>query len=165
MIVQYFFLSKYWFCFSKSPEITMNWVFQFTRWRKNNHFIAENYSSDEGLKDKRFLNRQSQIFNCPFKMYVTTLKFIIRFQLWSTVKLVYNNQPWDPKKWPLLTSSRCSEVIYVKKVQYGIMVVIGRWSLFGGGRKLRFDFTQITQSYEKSKFLILFVLLLLGTTN
>ncbi len=29
-----FFLSKYCFCFSKSPEITMNWEFQFT-WRKN----------------------------------------------------------------------------------------------------------------------------------
>jgi hypothetical protein len=27
----------------------------------------------------------------------------------SIVKLVYNDHPWDPKKWPLLTDGRFSE--------------------------------------------------------
>jgi hypothetical protein len=30
-----------------------------------------------------------------------------------TVKPLYNDHPWDPKKWPLLTSGRCSKYIYV----------------------------------------------------
>ncbi len=34
------FLKKYCFCFSKSAEITMNWDFQFTRWRRKISFIA-----------------------------------------------------------------------------------------------------------------------------
>jgi len=32
------------------------------------------------------------------------------------VKPVYNDHPWDSKKWPLLTGGRCSGVIYTKEV-------------------------------------------------
>ncbi len=41
--------------------------------------------------------------------------------------------------WLLLTSGRCSEVIYVIKGQ--MEPITDRWSLFGSGRYLRFDWT------------------------
>ncbi len=47
-------------------------------------------------------------------------------------KLVYNDHPSDPKKWPLLTGGRCSKVIYVLKFQnwdLKMVVTIRRWSL------------------------------------
>ncbi len=46
------------------------------------------------------------------------------------------------KQWPLLTGGRCSEVILCNKNTKGdqkMVVVTDRWSLFGGGRQLRFD--------------------------
>ena len=47
-----------------------------------------------------------------------------------------------PKLWPLLTGGRCSEVplnYKCGKRDVKIVVVVDRWSLFGGGRQLRFD--------------------------
>ncbi len=46
------------------------------------------------------------------------------------------------KLWPLLTGGHCSEVgLYHKDLNWDfkMVVVAGRWSLFGGGGKLRFD--------------------------
>ncbi len=44
--------------------------------------------------------------------------------------------------WPLLTGGRCSEVpLCCGKRDVKIVVIVDRWSLFGGGRKLRFDCT------------------------
>ncbi len=47
------------------------------------------------------------------------------------------------KYWPLLTSCRCSEVIFVNKnpnYDLKMVVVIDSWSLFGGGHYHRFDY-------------------------
>ncbi len=38
-----------------------------------------------------------------------------------TVKLVYNNHPWDQKKWSLLTGGRCTEVINAIKGRIGTL--------------------------------------------
>jgi len=49
---------------------------------------------------------------------------------------------WAPKKWPLLTGGCCAEVAlcYTNwNCDPKIVVVVGKWLLFGGGRKLRFD--------------------------
>ncbi len=48
------------------------------------------------------------------------------------------------KEWLLLTGGRCSEEIFCNKKSkwaFEMVVAIGRWLLFGGGRKLRFDCT------------------------
>ncbi len=42
-------------------------------------------------------------------------EWIIKF------KYNYRQPPWRPKKWPLMTSVCCSDVIYLVKVQYGIL--------------------------------------------
>ncbi len=42
-----------------------------------------------------------------------------------------------PKSWPLLTGGRCSEVLLFSKSgkrDVTIVVVVEKWSLFGGGR-------------------------------
>jgi hypothetical protein len=57
--------------------------------------------------------------------------------LFNTVKPEYNDNPRDPKIVPLLTGGRCSEVILCNDssiLDHKMMVVVGRWSLFGGGR-------------------------------
>ncbi len=45
------------------------------------------------------------------------LKFyLVKSGTWlkdATIKLVNNDRPQDPKKWPLLTGGRCSEVINI----------------------------------------------------
>jgi hypothetical protein len=64
--------------------------------------------------------------------------FLVQSNLCTTTTL------GTPNLWPLLTGGRCSEVAFCYKDlnwDYKITVVVGRWSLFGGGRWLRFDCT------------------------
>ncbi len=53
-----------------------------------------------------------------------------------TVKVVCNDYPWDPNKWPLCTSGRCLEPFFTIRLKWElkVVVVIDRWSLFGTGR-------------------------------
>jgi hypothetical protein len=53
------------------------------------------------------------------------LQLLVTFHITYTVKPVYNDQPWDPKKRPL-TVGRCLEVIYLIKVPNG---TLKWWSL------------------------------------
>ena len=59
------------------------------------------------------------------------------FKYEGTVKLVYNDHPWDPKimavvdKWSLFKGHLCYKS---SKWDPKMMVVEDRWSLFGGGR-------------------------------
>jgi len=57
-----------------------------------------------------------------------------------TCMYMYNDHPRDPKILPDVTLSRCSEVI---KVQNGT----SKWSLFKGGRYLRFGCTYLLKYY------------------
>jgi hypothetical protein len=58
-------------------------------------------------------------------------------ELSSTVKLLYNDHPWDPKKvavvdrWSLFSGHLCSKSL---KWDLKIVGVTDRWSLFGGDR-------------------------------
>ena len=64
--------------------------------------------------------------------------------MYSTVKPVYNDHPWDPKivavvdRWSLFRGP-----LWYKssKWDHKIVAVVDRWSLFGGGRYHRFDCT------------------------
>ncbi len=55
----------------------------------------------------------------------------------NTVKLVYNDHPWDPKivavvdRWSLFRGHLCNKG---SKWDLKMMVVIDSWSLFGVGR-------------------------------
>jgi len=51
----------------------------------------------------------------------------------------------------LLIGGRCLEVIFVSKVQYGISKW---WSLFGGGRYLRFDWVLLNSSIDRKWFYV-----------
>jgi hypothetical protein len=42
-------------------------------------------------------------------------------QFVSTVKPVYNDHPWDPKIVALLTGSCCVEVVYIIKIEIGLL--------------------------------------------
>jgi hypothetical protein len=53
-----------------------------------------------------------------------------------TVKLVWSDPPWDPKKVAAIKSGRCLEPFfyYMFKWELEMVVVIDRWSLFGTDR-------------------------------
>jgi len=55
----------------------------------------------------------------------------------NTIKPVYNEHPRDHKMWPLSTGGRCSEATSCytdRNWDPKTVVVVGKWSLFGGGR-------------------------------
>ncbi len=63
------------------------------------------------------LNSRAFFFNDIFAKTFYTF-FVFRLSRnENTVKLVYNDHPWYPKKWPLLTGGRCSQVNYIGKIQ------------------------------------------------
>ncbi len=64
----------------------------------------------------------------------------------NTVKLVYNDHPWDPQIKAVFTGGQefifCNES---SKWYLKISVVEDSWLLFRGGRKLRFDCSLMIQ--------------------
>ena len=83
---------------------------------------------------------------------------------WSIVKPVYEDHPWDKKRWPLIKSGRCSEVVAQRSLlrdrscylssDLNTVTVICRWSLYSGGLYLMLD--SFTNGFSFSLIFFLF---------
>ncbi len=60
-----------------------------------------------------------------------TIALILKKLTLRTVKPFYQDQPWDPIKWPLYIGGCSLEVFQSKLIRLG---VVARWLLFRGGR-------------------------------
>ncbi len=89
---------------------------------------------------------------------------IIGFNFTNTVILESTTTFGTPNLWPLFTGGRCSVVgLCYKDSNWDskVVVAVGRWSLFGSGRSLRYDYEPKYCSIFKAWSCILF----LGTAS